>query len=176
MSANPVPWLERTFEADPSADRGELLRQLRAAPDRLVTLVAGLSREQLVRRPGEAWSIQEHAGHLLDLEDLHLARLVDLARGAKELRPADLSNRRTYEAHHNDDEIGSILADFRFTREVLAERFEAVDPALRSVHPRLGTPMGAVDLLRFVVEHDEHHLQVAARLAERWIEGDPDGD
>jgi uncharacterized damage-inducible protein DinB len=174
MSANSVPWLERTFEVGPGDDREELLRQLRSAPDRLSALVARLPREMLVRRPGEAWSIQEHAGHILDLEDLHLARLAELAAGLNELRPADLSNRRTYEAHHNEEAIGSIVADLRFAREVLAERFESADPSRRAVHPRVGSAMGALDLLRFVVEHDDHHLQVIERLAERWRAGDSD--
>ena len=174
MSADSVPWLERTFDIDPSVGRDDLLQQLRAAPDRLLALVGALPRDLLIRRPDEAWSIQEHAGHLLDLEDLHLARLSDLAAGAPELRPADLSNRRTYEAHHNDDTIGSILADFRFTRDVLVERFEAADRSRRAMHPRLGTPMGARDLMSFVIEHDVHHLQVIERLVERWNARDAD--
>jgi hypothetical protein len=49
----------------------------------------------------EKWSAQEHAGHLLDLEALWMARVDDYLSGASQLTVADLSNRKTFEAQHN---------------------------------------------------------------------------
>jgi hypothetical protein len=152
----------------PPVSRDEVVERLRSTPDRLEAVLSSASRRILQCRPKGKWSIQEHAGHLLDIEDLHRLRLAELDRGVEELHPADLSNRRTYEANHHDEPIGEILADFRFAREALLERFAGVDPAKRSVHPRLGQPIGASDLMLYAAEHDDHHLAVIENLIDRW--------
>jgi len=111
--------------------------------------------------PDEKWSAQEHAGHMLDLESLWMARLDDYLTEASTLTTADLSNRKTDEAQHNRHPINKILADFRNMRLGLVNRAEKIDPAVfaRAIpHPRLQTPMRLVDHLYFVAEHDDHHL------------------
>ena len=112
------------------------------------------------------WSIQENAGHLLDLEELWQDRLEELLSGAKTLRPADLKNRATHEAGHNSGTIGQVVAAFRSARLTTVARLEALSDAdLTRVarHPRLDQPMTVVDLFHFVAEHDDHHL---ARITE----------
>jgi len=172
MSATRVPWFEKSFRSggDPG-DWDGLLERLRSAPSRAAALVAGLPRPVLTRRDGPRWSLQEHAGHLWDLEDLHRRRLRDVRAGARELRPAELSNRRTWQAGHNDDEIESILEDFRWERELFVRELDALTPEERAhapVHPRLGQPMAPVDLMRFVAEHDDHHLELMQDLVTRF--------
>jgi uncharacterized damage-inducible protein DinB len=114
-----------------------------------------------VRKPGEKWSAQEHAGHLADLEPLWLARVGDYRAGTPELTTADLSNRKTDEAGHNTRPTEKVLAEFRQARLQLVDRAAEVEATLfsRSIpHPRLRTPMRLVDHLYFVAEHDDHHL------------------
>ena len=110
---------------------------------------------------GKKWSAQEHAGHLVDLEPLWLARVEDYVAGSEQLTPTDLNNRQTHEAHYNAHHRQRILADFRAARERLLERVDELNVSLfaRSIpHPRLKTPMRLVDHLYFVAEHDDHHL------------------
>jgi hypothetical protein len=172
MSATRVPWFEKSFPSGGDAeDWDALLDRLRSAPSRIRELLDGLPRFALTRRDGPRWSLQEHAGHLWDLEDLHRRRLRDYRAGARELRPAELTNRRTWQAAHNDDEITSILEDFRWERELLVRELDAMTPAERArapLHPQLGQPMSLVDLMRFVAEHDDHHLELMQDLVTRF--------
>jgi hypothetical protein len=172
MSATRVPWFEKTFPAGGDAAGWDaLLERLRSAPERVRALVEALPRHVLTRRDGPAWSVQEHAGHLWDLEDLHRRRLRDYRAGARELRPAELTNRRTWQAGHNDDDVASILEDFRWERELFVRELEALTPAERArapIHPRLRQPMAPVDLMRFVAEHDDHHLELMRDLVTRF--------
>jgi uncharacterized damage-inducible protein DinB len=124
-------------------------------------MLRSVPREKLVRRPGEKWSAQEHAGHLLDLEELWMARVEDFVSGGAELTAADLKNRKTHEANHNARPVGEILAEFRAARLRLVDRlqeFELENFARSMLHPRLKQPMRLVDHLYFVAEHDDHHL------------------
>jgi len=155
-------WFERKFTfAFPAELYPNICVRLRGTPARLEEMARGQARELLVRKPGQKWSAQEHAGHLLDLEPLWLARLEDYVAGASELHVADLSNRKTDEANHNGREIEEILAEFRKARIRLVDRVEGLDAALFSrciPHPRLHQPMRLVDHLYFVAEHDDHHM------------------
>jgi len=161
-------WFDRKFELGlcPAA-APELLERLRRTPDRLANAVRGLPSEILTKRPEGKWSIQENAGHLLDLESLWDQRLDDFDAGAVELCPADLENRKTHEATHNDRPISDILAGFSAGRGRIVERLARMSPAQlarTALHPRLQQPMTVVDLCFFVAEHDDHHLQTIEEL------------
>jgi uncharacterized damage-inducible protein DinB len=120
----------------------------------------------LVGKPQGKWSAQEHAGHLLDLEPLWMARVGDFLTDRDTLAAADLDNRKTHEANHNAQELSDILAGFRAARLRLVERLGTFEPdvfARTRLHPRLKQPMRLVDHLYFVAEHDDHHL---ARISE----------
>jgi uncharacterized damage-inducible protein DinB len=117
--------------------------------------------EVLVARPEGKWSAQEHAGHLLDLEPLWMARVDDFLTSAKVLTSADLSNRKTHEANHNAQPLEGILSGFRKARLPLVDRLGkfSADVFSRSIlHPRLKQPMRLVDHMYFAAEHDDHHL------------------
>jgi len=160
----PPLWFERKFEFTLPAEQHPNLRaRLRGTPARLEESVRDVRRDVLVRqqRENEKWSAQEHAGHLLDLETLWRVRVEDYLGGASQLTVADLSNRQTFEANHNQRSIDEILVEFRRARSVLMETVEKLDSAVFSrtlLHPRLKTPMRLVDHLYFVAEHDDHHL------------------
>jgi uncharacterized damage-inducible protein DinB len=155
-------WFERKFEFSFSLDLLPNLRaRLRGTPARLEETLRGRAREILIAKPQGKWSAQEHAGHLLDLESLWLARLEDYMAEGNQLTPADLTNRKTNEANHNARPLEPLLAEFRAARATLLKRVDELDASRfgRTLpHPRLKTPMRLLDHLYFVAEHDDHHL------------------
>jgi uncharacterized damage-inducible protein DinB len=161
-------WFDRKFELGLGADAApELMERLRRTPERLAEAVRGLPPEVLTWRVEGKWSIQENAGHLFDLESLWDRRLDDYEKGAAELHPADLENRKTHGAPHNDRPITDILADFRAARGRIVDllaRMSAAELTRTALHPRLRQPMSVVDLCFFVAEHDDHHLRTIDEL------------
>ncbi len=163
-------WFERTFEFTfPVELRASVISRLRGAPARLEETLRGRASETLIRKAEGKWSAQEHAGHLLDLEPLWLARVGDYVAGKEQLTVADLQNRKTEEANHNARAVEEILREFRVERAKLLRRVADLDAALFSraiPHPRLKVPMRLVDHLYFVAEHDDHHLARIWELVE----------
>jgi uncharacterized damage-inducible protein DinB len=161
-------WFDRRFELGLGTEAApELLKRLRRTPERLADAVKGLPPEVLTRQSDGKWSIQENAGHLLDLEPLWDQRLDDYDAGVPDLHPADLENRKTHEAAHNDRPISDILTGFSAIRLRIVERLARMSPAELSrtaLHPRLRQPMSVVDLCFFVAEHDDHHLRTIDEL------------
>ena len=165
--AQQLKWIDRSFEFTfPVALFPEMIERVRGTPARLEDRVRSTAPESLTKRDGERWSIQENAGHLLDLESLFKRRLEEYLAGATTLHAADMSNRKTYEADHNRVSMTTILTDFRAQRIQLVTRLDRLPPetfALVAHHPRLNVPMRLVDMLFFQAEHDDFHL---ARISE----------
>lgn len=161
-------WFARkfAFDVEPWA-YPNLIERVRGTPARIEERLAGVDSATLTRRAGGHWSIQENAGHLLDLDPLWNARLDDFEGGAERLRAADLQNRRTHDANHNAVPIADILTAFRQGRMAIVDRLERYDDAFitrTSLHPRLEQPMRVIDLVLFVAEHDDHHLAAISEL------------
>lgn len=156
------PWFERewTFDLPVSAAPG-IIERLRGTPARVEYRLRGLPSARLTTRHHDHWSIQENVGHLWDIEPLWLGRIDDIAVGRLTLQEADLENRKTYNAHHNDRPLAELEAGFSTARQELVTQLENADEAdwLRSArHPRLKVNMRLLDLAFFVAEHDDHHL------------------
>jgi uncharacterized damage-inducible protein DinB len=155
-------WFERKFDFSfPAELYPNLCARLRGTPARLEEMLAAASHELLTLKAQGKWSAQEHAGHLVDLEPLWLARLEDYVADNSQLTPTDLNNRKTDQANHNARPTNQILAEFRAARQRLLKHAGELDVSLfaRAIpHPRLKTPMRLVDHLYFVAEHDDHHL------------------
>lgn len=155
-------WFDRRFDfAAPVELHPNHRARLRGTPARLEDLTRGLPHDLLTRKPEGRWSIQENAGHLLDLEALWQARAEQFLEGLTTLAAADLDNRTTHEADHNARSLDEILGAFRSTRLAWLARLDRLTPddfARTSVHPRLGVAIRMVDHLFFVAEHDDHHL------------------
>ena len=155
-------WIERKFAFDlPDWMFPNVIERIRGTPSRLEDRVRNLSHEILTRKENEKWSVQEQAGHLLDLENLNLVRMDEYEAGRNELTPADIHNRKTHEAGYNEKSIDSILTAFRATRMTFVKRLDSVSPELvgrSALHPRLKTPMRLIDYVYFIAEHDDHHL------------------
>ncbi len=156
------PWIDRKFSfVFPPTKFPDLLERWRGTPARLVDRVAGLSRDVLTRPPGDGWSIQENVGHLLDLEYLPAQRIEQILSGEPELIAADMTNRKTHEASHNEAKIDDLLRAFRTLRLETVRRLESLDEsdwARAALHPRLKQPMRIVDIIYFDSEHDDYHL------------------
>jgi hypothetical protein len=163
-----APWFTRQFTFDflPLWMYPNVVERVRGTPARLEDLTRLLAREILTRRDNDQWSIQEHAGHLLDLEPLGTNRLDDYEAGRATLQAADMENRRTHEANHNAETIENILSAFRAERMEFVRRLDAYDEQFVqrvALHPRLQKEIRVLDLVFFIAEHDDHHL---ARISE----------
>jgi uncharacterized damage-inducible protein DinB len=121
-------WADRAFQLVEQFPT--VLERLRGAPARMEEKVRALSPAVLTRRDGDVWSMKEHLGHLLDLDELHLGRLQDYAAAIDTLRAADRQNKKTHEADHNHREVKHLLQDFRRERRRFVERLESVLPRL----------------------------------------------
>jgi uncharacterized damage-inducible protein DinB len=165
-------WMERNFTFDyPPEKWPDLLERVRGTPARLEERVGNLSKQVLTRRPaGGGWSVQQNVGHLLDLGYLPMRRIEQILAGEKTLIAADMSNKVTNEANHNDREIGELLREFRAERAGLVAKFESLSDAdwnRNAMHPRLKQPMRIVDVAYFDAEHDDYHLGRIGELLRR---------
>lgn len=162
-----IKWTERQFNFDfPAGIYPEMIERIRGTPARLEELLADLSPETLTAQVDGRWSMQENAGHLLDLESLVAQRIDEYLTSNDALHAADMSNRKTYEAAHNNVPVASILKAFRTARHDIVGRLESFDADVferTMLHPRLNVPMRLVDMLFFQAEHDDYHL---ARISE----------
>lgn len=164
-----VKWIERRFLEKPDAGTFPMVvERLAGAPARLEEKVSAVPPDILTRRIGDAWSIQEHVGHLLDLEEIWRVRIEEFRAGKTELTAADMSNRRTYEAGHNERSIAELTEAFRASRSAIVSGLEVTDEPVvlrEALHPRLQKSMRLIDLCSFIAEHDDHHL---AKMSEAW--------
>lgn len=170
MSIAQTPWLEHRFNFDfPVGHMPMVIARLRGTPARLEETLGAVSREILVRRPPDGWSLQEHAGHLLTVEELFIGRLDDFEQNVEVLRAADMRNAATRAAAFNDSALDEILAAFRRRRGEFVRRlqgYSAAEAGRAILHPRLGVPMRSIDNAFFAAEHDDHHLARMIALLE----------
>lgn len=162
-----MQWTARkwSFDFDAGIFPG-IVERLRGTPARITELIKNQPANRLQKRSGNAWSVNEHIGHLIDLDDLDHVRLSEFITGAATLSAADMTNRRTHEARYNDVATNTLLDHFRERRFDLVERLEHLSDEQvvgTALHPRLLMPMRLVDWTYFVAEHDDHHL---ARMRE----------
>ncbi|HET6854121.1 MAG TPA: DinB family protein [Pyrinomonadaceae bacterium] len=169
-----IKWTDRRFNFDfPAGIYPEMIERMRGTPARLEELLAGLSPETLTAQADGRWSMQENAGHLLDLESLVSQRIDEYLAGNAALHAADMSNRKTYEASHNDVPVASILNAFRTARHDIVRRLDSMDAGVferAALHPRLNVQMRLVDMLFFQAEHDDYHLARISELKKLLLE------
>ena len=169
-----IKWTDRRFKFDfPSGIYPEMIERLRGTPARLEELLSGLSPQILTTQADGRWSMQENAGHLLDLESLVSQRIDEYLAGNAALHAADMSNRKTYEARHNDLPVTTILNAFRIARHDIVQRLDTFDAGVferTALHPRLNVQMRLVDMLFFQAEHDDYHLARISELKRKLLE------
>jgi uncharacterized damage-inducible protein DinB len=156
-----IPWFERTFHFDfPVSVFPVIFSRLEGSLFRLQCILA-TADDEACSYNANGWSVKEHLGHLYDLEELWWRRLQDFLDGKDILSAADLTNKKTTEARHNEKTLEQLFQAFIVERQRLLETaygFDRGTLALTSVHPRLQQAMRLVDSLYFVAEHDDHHI------------------
>ena len=160
-------WIERTFRFDfPPAKMPDLLERVRGTPPRIEDRIKGLTHDALIGNDGSGWSIQQNIGHLIDLGDMQFRRVGQILAGETTLIAADMTNKKTNEANHNEKDIADLLREFREERARFVTKLESVDESdwgKSAIHPRLNQPMRIVDIAYFDAEHDDYHM---ARIGE----------
>ena len=159
---NEVKWFDRKFDLSFGMDKyAHLLYRLEQAPILCTQNLSTLSEEVQILKPNGKWSIKEIVGHLAILEALWQTRFQEIKEGKIEMSPADLNNTLTHEAGFNGHPLDELLRTFsaerKKTMEIL-EKLEQSDFSKTSIHPRLQQPMRIVDMMYFIAEHDQHHL------------------
>src|ERR1700679_3833958 len=138
-------WFKRKFPLmDDNGALPAIIERLAGTPARVEELTSGLDDQLLTIKPDGKWSIKEEIGHLSDLEPLWSGRLDDFINREPELGAADLTNRKTHEANHNETSLSTLLDNFRQERSRLVARLMSLDEDQllhAALHPRLKTPM-----------------------------------
>ena len=117
-----MKWVDRKFDfGSPASLAPELLERLRGAPARLAERVEGLPEDLLKHRDNDKWSIQEHVGHLMDVEELFIGRLDEMdtagfarvAHHARLNKPMRVCDMMLFEATHDDYHMVDITELFK---------------------------------------------------------------
>jgi uncharacterized damage-inducible protein DinB len=169
-----TPWFERSFNFDfPLSHFPVIFSRLEGSFFRLQAILA-TADDEACSQSRNGWSVKEHLGHLTDLETLWWTRLQDFLDGRSMLTTADLTNRKTFEAGHNEKSLEGLLQAFVIERQKMLESIYGFDKGtlgVTSLHPRLMQPMRLIDSLFFVAEHDDHHIATISTLLRKPEEG-----
>lgn len=165
-------WVNRKFNLDlPSGWLLNVLTRLDGVSVRLEKITSNLSNQQLSSQLNDKWSIKEHIGHLIDLEELHIGRIQDFIDRKEILRAADMSNKKTYAANHNERPIHDLMDKFKSKRDQFIHSLRSLDDDTQefvATHPRLNVPMRVVDMAFFTAEHDDHHIASIYKILESF--------
>jgi hypothetical protein len=161
-------WIDRKFSFDiPAGWIHNIAERLLGTPVRLHAMVANVNEVLAARAQPGGWSIKEHIGHLLDLEDLQAIRLKELGENKTQLSAADMSNAKTNQANHNSKSLQRLITEFSQERKRFVEVLLSLSDETHNnsaMHPRLKKKMRAVDLAYFTAEHDDHHLATIRQI------------
>jgi uncharacterized damage-inducible protein DinB len=158
-----IPWFERSFNFDfPVGLFPVIFSRLEGSIFRLHSILLNADEEACSHNT-DGWSVKQHLGHLYDLEELWWKRLQDFQQHKEVLTAADLTNKKTEEAGHNEKNLEQLLQQFTIERQKMLETvygFDKYQLEISSRHPRLNQPMRLIDALYFVAEHDDHHIAI----------------
>jgi hypothetical protein len=167
-----LKWTDRKFAFNyPVELYPEMIERVRGASARLDEYLNSAPAEILTRQDDGKWSIQENAGHLLDLDELTLQRIDQYAAGVSVLHAADITNKATTAANYNSVPAATISQSFRERRNEVVRKLESFDAevfARSAVHPRLNIPMRLVDFVFFEAEHDDYHFTRINELLKKF--------
>ncbi len=108
-----------------------------------------------------------------------MARVDDYINNESQLTIADLANRKTFAAQHNQRSVQEVLAEFRSARAQLLSKVKNIDRVIfvrTALHPRLKTAMRLVLCGRARRPSSRLHLgndqrSVSAHQRVTWISG-----
>lgn len=163
-----IKWFDRKFDFQFGMEVFPgLLERLEKSADKFREIISGIPEQELNCKPDGKWSVKEHIGHLWVLELLWQKRFAEIKERKTEMSPADLNNTATNEALFNQYTIEKIINDFEQERQNTVrflKNFNEADFQRSLYHPRLKQPMRIIDLMYFVAEHDEHHLESITQI------------
>jgi uncharacterized damage-inducible protein DinB len=155
-------WFDRKFDFNFGMERYDsLYERLQNASVKYKKEVLDLPEKILQLKPEDKWSIKENIGHLLLLEPLWYIRFREIKEGNPEMSPADLNNTATHESSFNQMAVQTLVENFTKSRNKTINFLNGLKQeefSLSSIHPRLQKPMRIIDMMHFVAEHDDHHL------------------
>jgi uncharacterized damage-inducible protein DinB len=161
-------WISRQWEFGRTVeDTLESLQVLSGTAGKMQAITQGRDIEKLRQRIDGKWSVNEHAGHLLTMESLWIARLDDFVLGRTTLRPWNGTNADTEAAEFNRQRLGKIISDFAEIRSNHLQLLKKYQPAfltMQAFHERLQRTLTLADHLHFMAEHDRHHLSTIEKL------------
>ncbi len=163
----PTPWIQRTFNFDfPSGYFPIIYCRLEGTIYRLKGML-NFPDDFVANKKDNGWSVNEHVGHLFDLEELWWKRLEEFQKHSKVLTAADMTNRKTYEADHDKKSLQFLINDFENERQKMLKVIYSFDEEKllqKALHPRLKVQLRMIDYLFFIAEHDDHHLAAISIL------------
>jgi uncharacterized damage-inducible protein DinB len=140
----------------------ELIGRYEAGGEKLRRAVAGLSREELLARPGPgAWSVQEVVIHLADSDAISIDRMKRIL--TEDNPPLLYADETAYVArlHPHEQDLGDALALFEVGRRQWARVLRLLPEEAsrrKGTHNRNGE-VTLEGLVADYVEHLDHHLE-----------------
>ena len=172
------PWADKIVKRSYIlADVTSLITRVNGAPARVEDALQSIE-ERYVRvrtpkkgasgeaRPALRWSPLDHAGHLLDVDELHSQRIKDFLNDVETLSVPTVGG-IAEDKHYNRHELAPILQRFRVGRSTLANVLYGLpEPAFtkESVYPKTGEKIRLLDYVEIIAEHDDHHLATIREL------------
>ena len=163
-----TPWEKRTLSFGRGIDElPVLLERMLGTAARLMDLAAHEPIERLSLRRQGSWSVLEHIGHLIHLQDRMDERVDDYAAQRTCLCRIDLSDQERILSGFTSRALGDVLEEFRLKRVYFVERIQGLDPgAMRhqALHPCRPDRMSVSDMVLYLAEHDDHHMVLMRKL------------
>ena len=148
-------------------NREQLIARLAGYPSKLHALVAPLTEEQLLRRPGEGqWSIKEILCHLRDGEEVRAARMRRVVEEDRPFLPGFDQEAYARDRGYQDEVTGTVLprlVDHRGAQVALLRSLRPEAWARPATHEESGE-ITLTDLAQGGVDHDAEHLEEIRRL------------
>ena len=158
----PVPWGQRTIEYGRSLDElPVLLERVQGTVSRVAALLSAQPVEKLNVQVHGKWSVMEHIGHLITLQDRFEGRVEDFENRRTSLCEISLHDQEAILHGHRLRALGDVLEEFRLKRMAFAQRLSMFRQATLehvAYHPCQNKRMRPVDMLLWIAEHDDHHL------------------
>jgi hypothetical protein len=168
MIGEVTPWSERKMEFNrPVGELPLLAERMLGTSDRILAMVRNVPPERLELRIQGKWSVLEHIGHLVVLDERMQVRIEDWLSLSGRLSPIDLANQQVFLDGQRLRELGDVLTEHRILREALVKGVMNLPLAVHShyaLHPCRHLRMRPIDMFQFLAEHDDHHLATMRRL------------
>lgn len=152
-----LAWFDREFSfGKPAELLPFFLERLSGTPIRIVHKVKGLEEDQLGARLEGKWSVKEHVGHLVEVDQIANRRIDEMLAGQEVMSPAVFEPR-----DYTSWPILHVIEFFADGRQKNIGKYESIAKEkllCRSLHPRLKLNMTPIDLAWYDAEHDDHHL------------------